>query len=266
MKVDYINDPGSSNEDAILVKEIIFGVFDGASLDRTKYGEKTGAAIASATASEVFAKNNKSLKELAIEANRVIQESMQLTSKADLTKKAFRWWTTASVVRVNNNEFEWLQIGDSVILVIDKNGSFRLLTEYYDHDREILTRWKELAQQKKENIRAILHDETVRMLNTTINITQGALNGEEEAILFLKFGSESLRGVTHILLFTDGLLIPREDPTKDYDFATLVRFFLEGGLRRVKDYVRDLQRSDPNCWKYPRYKQHDDITAISISL
>src|SRR3989338_2247001 len=40
----------------------------------------------------------------------------------------------------------------------------------------------------------------------------------------------------------------------------------EGGLEKIKDYVRGLEKDDPECWKYPRYKQYDDIAAISISF
>ena len=45
-----------------------------------------------------------------------------------------------------------------------------------------------------------------------------------------------------------------------------VKLFLNGGLREVKDFVRNLEKNDPKCWKYPRYKQYDDIAAISISF
>jgi hypothetical protein len=39
-----------------------------------------------------------------------------------------------------------------------------------------------------------------------------------------------------------------------------------GGLKRGRDYIRELEESDPNCWKYPRHKKSDDIAAIAISF
>ena len=35
---------------------------------------------------------------------------------------------------------------------------------------------------------------------------------------------------------------------------------------QIKDFVRSLEKDDPKCWEYPRYKQYDDIAAISISF
>jgi hypothetical protein len=62
------------------------------------------------------------------------------------------------------------------------------------------------------------------------------------------------------------LILPKENPEDQDDFNRFVEIFLEGGLERVKNYVRDLEKTDPECWKYPRYKQYDDIAAISISF
>lgn len=98
------------------------------------------------------------------------------------------------------------------------------------------------------------------------NITYGIVNGEEEFVRFIHKGEEILENVEHIVIFTDGLIIPKENPEDSDDFNTFVKLFLEGGLKSIRDYVRDLEKDDPECWKYPRYKQYDDIAAISISF
>ena len=99
-----------------------------------------------------------------------------------------------------------------------------------------------------------------------VNITHGTLTGEPEALNFLKTGRESLEKIKHILLFTDGILLPKEDPKSPDDFATFTHLFLKGGLKELKNYVRKIEKSDPYCWKYPRYKQYDDITAVAITF
>ena len=69
-----------------------------------------------------------------------------------------------------------------------------------------------------------------------------------------------------MLVFTDGLIIPKEDPHAVDDFSTTVKLFQEGGLQKVRDYIRQVENTDPNCWKYPRYKKSDDIAALAISF
>lgn len=266
MEINLVIDEGKRKEDTCLMKDNIFGVFDGFnSLDRfiDKDG-KTGGLIAATIARDNFLENNKDLKELTIEANQRIKERM-FALNIDINKKTGLWGTMVAVVRIKNNSFEWVQLGDSLILVIYKDNSFKLLVEDYDHDKEVLSVWKELANQKKENIRELI-DSTLRENRSEINEIFGGLTGEEKSISFLKTGEENLENVKHILLFTDGLFIPKEDPLEADDWNMFVKLFLEGGLKYIKDFVRGLEKEDPNCWKYPRYKQYDDITGISITF
>jgi hypothetical protein len=58
MKVDYIYDPGSSNEDSYLIKDNIFGVFDGFGRDNYRdENRKTGGLLASEIVRDTFSKN-----------------------------------------------------------------------------------------------------------------------------------------------------------------------------------------------------------------
>jgi len=267
MKVDFIFDEGSSKEDSYLIKDNIFGVFDGFnSLDRfvDKNG-KTGGLIAATIARDEFSKNNKDLRMLAIEANQKIKERM-FDLNVNMSDKSCLWGTMVAIVRIKDNSFEWIQIGDSLILVIYKDNSFKLLVKDYDHDKEVLSVWKELADQKTENIRELIDKNYLREHRNKVNENYGALTGEEKAISFLKTGKENLENVKHILLFTDGLFIPKEDSLVEDDWDMFVKLFFKGGLENIKNSVRNLQKNDPKCWKYPRYKQYDDITAISISF
>jgi hypothetical protein len=62
------------------------------------------------------------------------------------------------------------------------------------------------------------------------------------------------------------MLIPNERPGQPEDFNKIVELFEQGGLKNVKSYVRNLENSDPNCNKYLRFKQHDDLTATAITF
>ncbi len=267
MKVNYIFDAGSSKEDSYLIKDNFFAVFDGFdSLD--KFVDRqgvTGGLIAATIARDVFSQNKGTLKDLAMETNRKIREKM-LDLSIDIKNKDSLWGTIFAAVRIKENSFEWMQLADSLILVIFKDNSYKLLVEDFDHDIEVMRIWKELAKQKTENIRKIIGAGPLVELRAKVNGIYGALNGEEEAITFLKTGEEKLENIKHILLFTDGLMIPKEEPQRKDDWKLFVELFSQGGLENVRDFVRNLQKDDPKCWKYPRYKQYDDITAIDISF
>lgn len=267
MKIDFVFDEGSSKEDTCLIKDNIFGVFDGANSTNKFFDEggRSGGLIAATIAKETFKENSGSLKDLAIETNRKIKEKL-LESGVDITDKLNLWFTMASVVRINKNSFEWLQAGDCIMLVIYKDDDFRLIADIDDHDRETMILWKQYAKKKTKNIMDILRKGPSRELRKRVNEDYGALDGEEKFVNFIQIGEEHLENIKHILLFTDGMRIPKENPEEPDDFDTLIKLFLEGGLEHVKNYIRNIEKDDPNCWKYPRYKQYDDITAISISF
>ena len=268
MKIDTIYDKGVSqvNEDALLITEQVFGVFDGASgLEPYKNEQgQTGAAIASSIAREVFFSGTKSLVELAHDANDAIGNAMS-EKKIDTSRKTALWATTGAVIKLNDGNFDWLQIGDSLILTIFHDRSFRLLIDDYDHDLGSMIMWQELANRKTENIRSMLNEQLLKVRNG-MNGNYGTLDGEKEMEKFLKHGNVALNGIAHVVLFTDGLFIPKENPRQPDDFKTFVDLFLEGGLKRVQNYVREQESSDPKCWKYPRFKQHDDIAAVALSF
>ncbi|MCL5970614.1 MAG: hypothetical protein M1450_03890 [Patescibacteria group bacterium] len=266
MTVELIYDEGKTKEDSFLINPWrgIFGVFDGTSSLRTYFQEKNimgPGRIASDTARDIFSKNEGTLKKLALKTNEEIRKKIL---KEEIKEKN-ACETTAAVVKINNNNFEWLQVLDSIILIIYKDNSFKLLVEDYDIDKKALLKWKVFAVQKKQNIRKLIEPEN-QEARENANRTYGILNGDPRFTKFLKTGIENLDRVKHIILFTDGLLLPKKDPSKPDDLNSFVELFLGGGLVKIRDYVRNLQKDDPNCWIYPRFKQYDDITAISISF
>ncbi len=267
-KVDYIEDKGVAkiSEDRILIKENLFGVFDGIT-GFVKYEDeqgKTGGFLAAEIARKTFESHDGNLIEAATLANKNIQEAM-INCSVDISDKLNLWGTTIAVVKINENNFDWAQISDSLILIIYKDKTFKVLVDDYEHDKEWLKKWQELAQKQVLDVRSHLQDLLYKTRRES-NIKYGVLNGENEAVGFLKSGKESLADVAHILIFTDGLFMPKLGPDVPDNFQSLVTLFLQGGLKKVKEHIRSLENEDPNCWKYIRLKQHDDIAAIAISF
>jgi len=268
MRIAGILEQGSAaiNEDVLLMEEDVFGVFDGAtSLVGTVFeGGRTGGYLAARLASLAFREGGAPLTLLAERANAAIRAQM-LRQGVDLARKAALWSASAAVVRVGDGGLEWVQTGDCVILLILEDGSHELLCAPLDHDRETLCLWREACKTTDAGIREALGAQ-IRKVRERMNIDYGVLNGEPEAMGFLRSGLRPLSGVAHAVLMTDGLFLPKCDPGEREDFSAFVEKFLETGLCGVRAYVRETERTDPRCAVYPRFKTHDDIAAVSLSF
>lgn len=264
----YEKGSGSINEDSLVLNNPIFCVCDGASgLERYIDDQgRSGALIASSLVAERIGKTSpyNTLSASVIDANWKLMKEM-VAAGIKISDKIALWATTAAAVRLQKNIFEWVQIGDSLIMVIFKDYSYRLLVKDYDHDIETMKLWRKFAEEKRENIREIIEPFDLEVTKRR-NIDYGVIDGELEVSSFVKLGTEKLDNVAHLILFTDGLIIPKENPEDPDDFDLFVKLFNYRGLRSIRNYVRCIEENDPDCWKYPRFKQHDDIAAISISF
>jgi len=257
---------GELNEDVLLRTDDLFGVFDGAtSLDKRRFaGGLTGGLLAARIAALTFQEEHAGLAHLAIRANRRIRDTL-LAENVSMTERHRLWSTSLAVIRLNADRFEYCQTGDALILLIQNDGGFRMVTPEIDIDRETLHLWKNTPATQTATIHDVLADQ-IHRVRLQMNVNYGVLNGEPEAVNFLRHGYHELAGVSDILLFTDGLFLPRENPFACDDWHCLVDLYRVGGLQAVRNHVRRLQQEDPTCRKYPRFKQHDDIAAVAIQL
>ncbi|TYT75507.1 protein phosphatase 2C domain-containing protein [Desulfobotulus mexicanus] len=267
MKMSYLFEKGTGtlNEDAIFFNGSSFGVFDGATslIQNTCDRGLTGGFLAAHTAKDVFSNSRDCLILLAEQANRAIYRKM-LEHEVDTSDKSALWSTAAAVVRIHGRKLHWVQIGDSLILLIHKDGSFSIPVTDFDHDTETLAMWKKISDTSPESIMDALGHQ-IRRVRSRMNVSYGVFNGEKSYASFLRCGVEDLKDIDHVLLFTDGLFIPSENPFENR-FDTMVRLYQEGGLSAVRKYVRTLEESDPECRRYPRFKTHDDIAALALNI
>lgn len=266
--VESIFEKGSAdlNEDIILQDGNVFGVFDGATSlyhDDLPAGV-TGGRIAAQTAADSFRLGTGDLVSRAEHANREIGAAAGQDRLAGAAKFR-RWCTSAAVVSLEDGFFDYCQIGDSLIMVVRNDGSSSLLTPDTAHDRETLRLWKNSRAPAGAAIHEFLSGQ-ILAVRSEMNVTYGVLNGEPEAMRFLQYGRESLDDVSAILLFTDGLFLPKEDPDQASDWSLFADLYREGGLHAVHERVRSLEQTDPDCRQYPRFKRHDDIAAIAVSF
>ncbi len=256
---------GKLNEDVLLRENNIFGVFDGAtSLDTTVFEKGlTGGRLAAELAAEAFRQGG-NLRQCTENANRSIRQARR-RYKVPPGDRHTLWSTSAAVIRLHRDCLEFCQTGDSLILLLQQNGGHRLLTPETDHDRETLSMWKKITAPPHLTIQEALKDQIIKV-RREMNISYGVLNGEQETMNFLNHGRVGLDGISDILLFTDGLFLPRSMPWEENDWAAFTLLYREGGLKKLKNYIRKIEIQDPGCRLYPRFKTHDDIAAIAISL
>jgi serine/threonine protein phosphatase PrpC len=268
MKVESIYDQGVGimNEDQIVSAEPVFAVLDGAtSLNKFVDTQgKTGGYLASSLVAEYFRTHTGTLVERAQAANIALRQEMQ-KQNIDMSQKENLWITSLSAVQINQDTIDWIQVGDCFILFIFFDGTYKLASEYFDHDEQVLKKFKLLGNMdQKEKWNELYPD--MLALRRSQNIVYGVVNGEVEAENFFRRGSFLRDTVAHVLLFTDGFLIPKEDVGGEENFDLCVKTYLTQGLLGLKTLIREMEESDPACLKYTRYKKHDDIAALSITL
>ncbi len=258
---------GTINEDVILRgKNGTYGVFDGAtSLVQTRYTDGlTGGLLAAQICAQTFGELSEDLSACACQANARIKAEAVATG-VNFKCKEELWSTSAAVIRLEDDSFSWCQLGDSHILAVYWDNSYRLLSVDPGHDRETLLAWKRQAATAPGTIMEVMAEEILHV-RRGMNINYGVLNGEPEALHFLHCGKESLQGVRNIVIFSDGLLPPRENPAAPIDLDAIVSLYMQGGLTGIREYVRSTELTDIGCRIYPRFKTHDDISAVALSF
>jgi len=262
----YEQGSGTLNEDVLFTADRIFGVFDGAtSLDKQVFADgRTGGRLAADIAASAFRENDDSLVALAQKANGRIRETLTAHG-VNMEDRQRLGSTSMAVVRLHADRFEYCQTGDAQILAIKEDGCHHLITPEHEIDGTTLSMWKDIDAPPGTAVHDLLADQ-IREVRLQMNRTYGVLNGEPEALHFLRHGSIDLEGIHDILLVTDGLFLPREDPFAEHDWPLFVDLYRYGGLSSIHSHIKTLQHSDPDCRRYPRFKHHDDIAAVAIHL
>lgn len=266
--VTRITEQGSivHNEDRYLIKNNVFAVFDGA----TNVGREL--SIYEMTPGEFAAETLRN----SIEETEGIEDGLRLGNDKieDGIRQFFfeptkqdRFSSTATVVRINeNNTLDYWNVADSFFFLINKDGKVVLPFELFEFDREVLTELKKrLADNDIEDPIEEMRDIILAHKNDA-NVKYGVFNGEQEVFNLMKKGSVDLTNIATVVLFTDGMNYPSEDPNAPTDYQAMADLYLEGGVEHMLDTVREMEEDDSEFKKYPRFKMHDDATVIAVDL
>ena len=255
---------GQDNEDALSIGPDIFTVCDGSTtICKKKHRSRmSGGKRAAELTAQVFASNSGSLVDLAAIANDKILQAMTEAS-VDLSQRETYWATSFVSVRLKGGHLEWAQSGDCALIVLLDNGRSQLLTELPDHDYETLIKWQKQGPAETGSIHEVLAKE-IAAVRRQMNHSYGVLNGEGAALDFVRSGVRKLDDVKAILLLSDGMFLPSEAPGAALEVDELVSIYQRSGLAGLKEKIRAMQLSDPRCFRYPRFKLHDDMCGIAL--
>lgn len=261
--------PEKMNEDHIYIWENTFWVFDGASsLIPFKSSDwETWWYLASKIAKEIFEKyshTEKSLEELYEIINEEIREKM-IEVWIDTQAKEWLWCTTAASIRIDKDYINWTQITDASIIVIYHDWTHIELSINSNHDVESLTKWMSLWDLPQKEKRKQV-DDIVIWKRKRQNIDYWVLSWESEYKKFLNSWKISKKDIASIILFTDGLIPCKTHPESEDDYSQFVEIYRKSGLLWLHKWHRNIEKNDPECTKFPRFKMHDDIWAISIDF
>ncbi|MBM7565113.1 protein phosphatase 2C domain-containing protein [Paenibacillus sacheonensis] len=270
---------GAWNEDAVVCKESdrLFGVIDGATslVPYRGAGGETGGylaaqSVAAACLDERLA--GARLSDMLVEANTRLRAEMRDAGVPADVPEAL-WSACAVLVRVGSKWIDYAQLGDCMLAAYYDDGTIRIVT--HDQLAHVDDRTKAVWL---EGINAGLASSAELWTHVRPQIAAGralanrpagygVLNGDPDCADYVEYGRIAAANVVSLLLFSDGLYMPKppgeSDKDSAADIASLVR---EAGLDRYLAQLTDLENTDPECTIYPRMKKSDDKTAIWIQL
>jgi hypothetical protein len=277
MQTCSIQGNGRLNEDARIVNEAdrVYGVVDGAT-SLTDYRDaqgRTGGYIAAHLLASRMGgfSADQSLREIAVEANTALRESM-LGAGVDVTDVKQPWSAAFVVFRIRDTFIEYVQAGDCMLFARYADGTYRQLT--YDQiasaDRILLQKRREAAGRgitDPAEARAYTLP-TLCANRAKANTLDGysVLNGDVRFGDYVESGRFSRARVERLYAVTDGLFhsLEAEDP------GAVWTQMLQGiDSRGLEAYAADLVRmeeEDTDCSRYPRLKVADDKTGLVLDL
>ncbi|REE68691.1 protein phosphatase 2C-like protein [Paenibacillus taihuensis] len=283
MQIKSITQRGVSawNEDALITNEPldIYGVIDGATslVPYSGPGGESGGYLASQIISRICSEApeedlKKGLLALLEHSNDALRLAMAEAGIQTERREAV-WSASAVLVRVAPKWIEFAQAGDCMLAAYYTDGTIRIVTNDQlahvdDRSKAVwtagiaagLTTRAELWEHTKSQI------EAGRALANKDG-GYSVINGDPAFADYAEYGRISRTNLQALLLFSDGLYIPKPpgEPDKDSagEIASLVR---EMGLPRYIEWLTALEESDPDCTQFPRMKKSDDKTALWIDL
>jgi len=273
--LDHLSDPGTpgkANDDSFAVSATLAAVFDGATgLSETPIfpAEPSDAAWLARLASRRFAQAGAErpvadiVRELCAEARDAVAAAMSLDALP-------RWaWPASSfqMIRLGDGGIEIAGLGDSVAYLLTPGGGFERhcpIPLGRDREAEAAARARAAAGGDGPMLRQGVVLERLRAARSRLNTPGGAwtLGLDPAAGDHLRASRLAVVRGTKFLVMSDGFAALAEGYGR-HQPAALIGVALERGLPSLLAELRHVEQvEDPDCRRFPRFKQSDDATAI----
>lgn len=253
------------SEDAMVLNHHfrVYGVFDGAT-PLTSFVDsngRNGAYLASHLFKSYFEKEfhaEMTLTEGIVQANHKLREEMK-ANQIDLNRSEERWSTCAAIIKLEQEQISFAQLGDCMILAQYGDGKITTLTK--DTVKGISCRAKMRRERERRQGLSVPEESyfqsvknqliyNKRMANTPDGYS--VANGTEEVKDYIQSGALDASGLKAILLMSDGLF------HSSLDFIQVFQTIQQIGL---EEYVDSLERDERKTGKHS-----DDKTAILVHI
>jgi hypothetical protein len=213
------------------------------------------------------------LTDIIIAANEQI-DAVQRQAGLDPADKEARFCTTGAIARARTTEggervVDLAQIADSVAIIVYEDGRAEAPLGLYDQDEESMQLWQQMTAEGMKGSEILADDRMktqIRSKRSESNVTYGVLNGEADAAKFVRSMTIPAEGVAKVILLSDGMFVPKTDPGATEDWQIYAQLEEQGGVKAILDHVREVEATDPDCVRYPRFKEHDDGTGAVLKL
>jgi len=270
----------SLNEDALVSNEQLhlYGVLDGATSLHPYRGSnnETGGYLASQVIKHYLESllpedtADLNLKQLVIQANIRLRAKME-EAGINMSDKAALWTSSLALIRVEDHYVDFAQVGDCMIIACYEDGSFRAVSR--DQVAHIDFQSKQIWEKAIGN-GTVKRDELWELVKPTImqnkskmNTISGysVLSGEPQMADFIEFGRINRIQLKSLLLVSDGLFPHTELGGEQVDVIKELTASIEQlALTGYAEWLVNLELSDKDCLRYPRFKVSDDKTGIRL--
>ena len=171
-----------------------------------------------------------------------------------------------SLLRIRGGEIELLNIGDSRILVEGADGQVRSFGDsaLYELDRQSLAHFCRMREEHPQWDHAELFKASrPRRQNRLLMNKPGATGRWTSADRWPGVARDlTLAALRSFVLMTDGFdrLV---EPFRRYTDEQLLRRLEDVGVSAMLDELREIEQGDDQALAFPRFKIHDDASALS---
>jgi serine/threonine protein phosphatase PrpC len=196
----------------------------------------------------------------------------------------------ATVVKIDQktNNLHFAHAGDTALFCFFQDGRVAIITHdrMRQHDTRALNIAKRIQNEADSRnfrdfisnhrviefnlLNAIYHNYEDEQGKTDKSMGVGIINGLPQLEDYIETGHFNLDKVSSVLICSDGFQWPSQlDETKETEqdrFQLMRQMIEENGIDKYLTLLREAERQDDNFDMYPRFKIHDDATAIYMEF